>query len=133
VCCDESLDLEGPFCFFYAVVFKKVLLCLPLSVFEKELLTELNVAPAHLHPNSWAFVHAFTILCSQLAFRQLWVSSGTPTVISRLFKNWFLRVWGASVPVDTGRASIGLGDRLPESKNISIHAINDSNDSYNNT
>ena len=65
VCCDESSNPEGPFCFFYATVFKKVLLRLPLSIFQKELLTELNVAPAQLHPNSWAFIRGFSILCSQ--------------------------------------------------------------------
>ena len=46
MCCDESSDPKGPFCFFYATVFKKVLLRLSQSIFEKELLTELNVAPA---------------------------------------------------------------------------------------
>jgi len=66
VCCDESSDPDGPFCFFYTTFFKKVLLRLPLSIFEKELLTELNVAPAQLHLNSWAFIRAFIILCSQL-------------------------------------------------------------------
>jgi len=45
--------------------FEKVLLHLPLSIFEKELLTELNVAPAQLHPNIWAFIRAFIILCSR--------------------------------------------------------------------
>jgi len=29
-------------------------------------LTELYVSPAQLHPNSWAFVRAFAILCDQL-------------------------------------------------------------------
>jgi len=66
ICCDESSDLDGPFCYFYATFFKKVLLRLHLSIFEKELLTELNVAPAQLHPNSWAFIQAFIILCSKL-------------------------------------------------------------------
>jgi len=37
---------------FYATVFKKILLRLPLFNFEKELLTEINVAPAQLHSNS---------------------------------------------------------------------------------
>jgi len=57
---DESLDLDGSLCFFYATFFTKVLLLLPLSIFKKELLTEFNVAPAQLHLNSWAFI----ILCS---------------------------------------------------------------------
>jgi len=38
---------------------------IPLSVFEKELLIELNVAPTQLHPNSWAFIRGFVVLCSQ--------------------------------------------------------------------
>jgi len=46
ICCDESLDPDGPFCYFYITFFKKVLLRLPLSIFEKELLTKLNVALA---------------------------------------------------------------------------------------
>jgi len=37
---------------------------LPLTGFEWALLTETNVAPAQLHPNSWAFVRAFGILCN---------------------------------------------------------------------
>jgi len=36
---------------------------LPFSGFEREFLTEINVALAQLHPNSWAFVKAFGILC----------------------------------------------------------------------
>jgi len=51
VCCDESLDIEGHFCFFYSM-FKKLLLRLPLFNFERALLTEINTAPAQLHPNS---------------------------------------------------------------------------------
>jgi len=31
-------------------------------LFKRELLTKVNVAPAHLHPNRWAFVRAFSIL-----------------------------------------------------------------------
>jgi len=46
VCCDEAISLGNPFCYIYATVFQRVHLCLPLSDFEKELLTELNVAPA---------------------------------------------------------------------------------------
>ena len=89
--CDESSDLDGPFCYFYTTVFKKFLLRLPLYNFEKEFLTEINVTPAQLHPNSWAFVRGFSILCTHFGHlpsvevflyffeakhlgRQLWVS-----------------------------------------------------------
>jgi len=63
VCCDESSNSEGPFCFIYSTIFKKILLHLPFVSFERAFLTEINVAPAQLHPNSWAFVRAFSILC----------------------------------------------------------------------
>ena len=48
------------------MVLKRVGLRLPLTSFEKELLTEINTAPAQLHPNSWAFVRGFQILCGYL-------------------------------------------------------------------
>jgi len=67
VCCDETISPGKPFCYVYATIFQRVHLRLPLSVFEKELLTELNIAPAQLHPNNWAFAHAFAILCDQLS------------------------------------------------------------------
>ena len=53
-------------CFIYTTFFKKVKLRLPFTRFERELLTELNIAPAQLHPNSWAFVRAFQIICAHL-------------------------------------------------------------------
>ena len=36
---------------------------LPFTPFERALLTKVNVPPVELHPNSWVFVRAFTILC----------------------------------------------------------------------
>ena len=39
---------------------------MPLTGFERALLTEINVAPTQLHPNSWAFVRAFAILYNHL-------------------------------------------------------------------
>jgi len=56
VCCDEASDPDGSFCFFYSTVFKNLLLRLPLYNFERALLREINITPAQLHPNSWAFV-----------------------------------------------------------------------------
>lgn len=34
VCCDESSDPNGPFCFFYITFFTKLKLCLPFSFLE---------------------------------------------------------------------------------------------------
>jgi len=91
VCCDEASDPDGPFCFFYSTVFQKLLLRLPFYNFERALLTEINTAFVQLHPNSWAFVRGFSILCHHFGHlplvevflyffeakrpsRQLWVS-----------------------------------------------------------
>ena len=38
----------------------------PFTRFERELLTELDIAAAQLHPNNWAFVRAFQIMCDHL-------------------------------------------------------------------
>ncbi|RDX67034.1 hypothetical protein CR513_54126, partial [Mucuna pruriens] len=39
---------------------------LPFTSFERSVLRALNVAPSQLHPNSWAFVRAFELLCEDL-------------------------------------------------------------------
>ena len=64
VCADERTNNGEPFFFLYATIFKRIKLRLPFTGFERALLTEINVAPAQLHPNNWAFVRAFGILCN---------------------------------------------------------------------
>jgi len=64
ICGDERSNNGVPFFYLYQIIFKRI--CLPFSGFERELLTEINVAPAQLHPNSWAFVKAFGILCGYI-------------------------------------------------------------------
>jgi len=66
MCVDDRADPNEPFFFMYTMVFKRLKLHLPFTGFERALLTEVNVAPAQLHPNSWAFVRAFVILCNYL-------------------------------------------------------------------
>jgi len=56
VCVDDRSNGGKPFFFLYQTVFKRTGLRLPFSSFKRELLTEINVAPAQLHPNSWAFI-----------------------------------------------------------------------------
>jgi len=63
VCGDERANNGVPFFYFYQVVSKRIGMRLPFSRFKRELLTEINIAPAQLHPNGWAFVKAFDILC----------------------------------------------------------------------
>jgi len=89
-----------------------------LSIFEKELLTKLNVTPAQLHPNSWAFIRAFIILCSQFGIsptvkvflyffkakhmsRQLWVSlnGASERCLLTLFQSSYKKFKGKFVKV----------------------------------
>jgi len=63
---DDKGNNDELFCFIYTTLFKKVKLRFPFTRFKRELLTELNIAAAQLHPNSWAFVRAFQIMCAHL-------------------------------------------------------------------
>ena len=62
VCADDQANEGELFFFLYSTVFKWIKPRLPLTGFERALLTEINVALAQLHPNSLAFMRAFTIL-----------------------------------------------------------------------
>ena len=76
------MSADGPFCFVYTTLFKKVKLKFPFTRFERELLTELNIAAAQLHPNSWAFVRAFQVMCDHLGCLHPWTyfySSSKPS------------------------------------------------------
>ena len=64
ICVDDRATNGVPFTFIYSAIFKRLRLRLPFTFFEKELLTELNVAPCQLHPNGWGFIRAFEILCN---------------------------------------------------------------------
>jgi len=64
VCVDSRANEGEPFFFFYQTIFKRIRQRLSFSSFERELLTEINVAPAQLYPKSWAFIRAFSILCN---------------------------------------------------------------------
>jgi len=66
VCVDDRPRKGNPFFFMYQTVFKHIGVRLLFTPFERELLTEINTAPAQLHPNRWAFVRAFQILCGYL-------------------------------------------------------------------
>ena len=66
VCADDKGNNGGLFCFVYTTLFRKVKLRFPFTRFERELLTELDIAAAQLHPNSWAFIRAFQIICDHL-------------------------------------------------------------------
>ncbi|RDY08899.1 hypothetical protein CR513_06812, partial [Mucuna pruriens] len=68
---DESVNNrasseETPFFYVYEPVFSKLGLKLPFTSFEQTILRAINVAPTQLHPNSWAFIRAFELLCEDL-------------------------------------------------------------------
>jgi len=44
ICADDKASNGESFCFLYATLFKKVKLRLPFTRFERELLTELDIA-----------------------------------------------------------------------------------------
>jgi hypothetical protein len=47
----------------YSKVMENLNLSFPFTDFEIEMLNALNVAPTQLHPNGWAFVRAFELVC----------------------------------------------------------------------
>jgi len=51
------------FFFLYDKVVKDSRLQLPLDKFSIGVLRALNVAPTQLHPNSWAYIRGFQMLC----------------------------------------------------------------------
>jgi len=55
------------FFYFYACFFKDLHIRLPLSDFQIGVLKFLNVAPSQLHPNGWAAMQAFSVLCKMLS------------------------------------------------------------------
>jgi len=77
VCSDESSDPEGPFCFIYSTVFRRLGLRLPFTPFERALLTEVNVALPNYTltiGRSWGS----SISCATtLAIRHQWTCSST--------------------------------------------------------
>ncbi|RDX78615.1 hypothetical protein CR513_41083, partial [Mucuna pruriens] len=54
------------FFYLYDTLHSKLGIKLSFTHFERAVLHTLNVAPTQLHPNSWAFVRAFKLLCEDL-------------------------------------------------------------------
>ncbi|RDX69005.1 hypothetical protein CR513_51944, partial [Mucuna pruriens] len=55
-----------PFFYLYNMLHSKLGIKLPFTHFEQAVLLALNVAPTQLHPNNWAFIRAFELLCEDL-------------------------------------------------------------------
>jgi hypothetical protein len=67
--CDSPSDTNTLcYTYVYDCIFKKLGVRLPFTDFQCEILRILNVAPSQLHPNSWAFIRSFEILCGALGY-----------------------------------------------------------------
>ncbi|RDX70449.1 hypothetical protein CR513_50308, partial [Mucuna pruriens] len=64
--CMSSAEVSKPFFYLYDTLHSRLGIQLPFTHFERSVLQALNVAPTQLHPNSWAFVRAFELLCEDL-------------------------------------------------------------------
>ena len=58
---------SNDFFYFYACFFRDLYIRLPLNDFQMGVLNFLNIAPTQLHPNGWAPMQAFSILCKLLS------------------------------------------------------------------
>jgi len=56
------------FSYVYEYMFKEYSMTFPLTDFEAGMLSLMNIAPSQLHPNSWAFLRCFELVCSHLGF-----------------------------------------------------------------
>ncbi|GAU31736.1 hypothetical protein TSUD_146230 [Trifolium subterraneum] len=57
---------EPHYFYMYTHVLQTLNLWLPFTAFESQILRVMNVDPCQLHPNSWAFMKAFEIVCEYL-------------------------------------------------------------------
>jgi len=64
--CHGQEGATEKFCYMYMCHFSQLHVRLPLDDFAIGVLRALNVAPTQLHPNSWAYLQAFRILCQSL-------------------------------------------------------------------
>jgi len=116
--CHGQKGATEKFFYMYMCHFSQLHVRLPLDGFTIGVLRALNVAPTQLHPNSWAYLQAFRILCqyfylepSPYAFLYFydtrprrpttWLSLISRPSISRLdafsqsfkhFKDWYFKV-----------------------------------------
>jgi len=59
----ERSSTEPPFFFMYTCLFSNLHVSLPFETFTVGALQALNVAPSQLHPNTWASMQAFRVVC----------------------------------------------------------------------
>ncbi|KOM57374.1 hypothetical protein LR48_Vigan11g040700 [Vigna angularis] len=67
--CYGRENSASEFFYCYGSPFYDLYLRLPFTLFQMDVLRTLNVAPSQLHPNSWAYLQAFTVLCRAIGIR----------------------------------------------------------------
>ena len=64
--CHGQEGAADKFFYMYMCHFSQLHVRLPLDGFAMGVLHQLNVVPTQLHPNSWAYLQAFRVLCQSL-------------------------------------------------------------------
>ncbi|KOM55497.1 hypothetical protein LR48_Vigan10g138900 [Vigna angularis] len=57
---------EEDFFSVYTYMFSRLFLRVPFTAFQAVVLRDLNVAPSQLHPNGWAAIQAFVMICAAM-------------------------------------------------------------------
>ena len=86
ICVDNRSNGGEPFFFFYQTMFKRVGQRLPFTSFERELFTEINVAPAQLHPNNWPSSEPLVFSSATSGVTLQWMSSSISSRLRALGK-----------------------------------------------
>jgi len=63
ICIGQSIS-EDPFFFVYSYIFSDLHVVLPFDEFTMDILQSFNVAPSQLHPNTWASLQTFCLICN---------------------------------------------------------------------
>jgi len=69
VCMDRA-NAGPPFFYMYTCFFSDLHVSLPFDEFTMGILQALNVAPTQVHPNTWASLQAFRLLCDAMRLRR---------------------------------------------------------------
>ncbi|RDX62833.1 hypothetical protein CR513_58795, partial [Mucuna pruriens] len=64
--CHATKEGEEPFIYMYETTLLDLGVTLPFDFFEADVLRGLGIAPSQLHPNGWAAIQAFKVVCLAL-------------------------------------------------------------------